>query len=74
MPDLPLPEDAYEISVSELAALRAEGKREIRLIDCREDDEWHICRIEGAQLVPLSVFAERSAGWEANEDEAFVVY
>jgi rhodanese-related sulfurtransferase len=25
-----------------------------RLIDCREPDEWEICRIEGAELLPLS--------------------
>jgi rhodanese-related sulfurtransferase len=31
-----------------------------RLIDCREADEWDICRIEGATLVPLSHFAERA--------------
>lgn len=26
----------------------------VRLIDVREDDEWAICHLEGAELVPLS--------------------
>lgn len=29
-----------------------------RVIDCREADEWEICRLEKATLVPLSNFAE----------------
>lgn len=29
-----------------------------RVIDCREADEWDICHIQGATLVPLSNFAE----------------
>jgi rhodanese-related sulfurtransferase len=31
-----------------------------RLIDCRELDEWDICHIDGAQLVPLSRFVEEA--------------
>ncbi len=29
-----------------------------RLIDCREPDEFAICKIDGAELIPLSTFAE----------------
>lgn len=50
-------EDELEISPATVAALRAAGE-EFALIDCREDDEWHVCRIEGAELLPLSRFAE----------------
>ncbi len=28
------------------------------LVDCREEDEYAICRIEGSELVPLSRFGE----------------
>lgn len=31
-----------------------------RLVDVREDEEWKICRIEGAELLPLSRFAEQA--------------
>jgi sulfur-carrier protein adenylyltransferase/sulfurtransferase len=29
-----------------------------RLIDVREREEWEICHLNGAELIPLSVFAE----------------
>ncbi len=51
-------EDTYEVSVSETAALLASDDQAIRLIDCREEDEHAFCRIEGAELIPLSRFAE----------------
>lgn len=46
----------WEITVPELKRLMDRG--EVRLIDVREPHEWEICRIEGAELVPLSRFAE----------------
>lgn len=64
---------ATEISVEELQALRA-AKQPHRLIDCREDDEWHICRIEGAQLVPLSNFAENAPPRLPDKDAHMIVY
>lgn len=64
---------ATEISVEELQALR-EAKQPHRLIDCREDDEWHICRIEGARLVPLSSFAEKATLQLPDKAEHLVVY
>src|SRR5690606_36432708 len=46
----------------ELAALRDDpGAPAIRLIDCREEDEHAFCRIEGAELVPLSHVAEEAS-------------
>ncbi len=50
-------EDELEISPAAVAALRAAGET-FTLVDCREQDEWHLCRIEGAELIPLSRFAE----------------
>jgi len=46
---------------------------EVRLIDCREDDEFAHCRIEGADLVPLSRFAELSLSILSPDDERPVV-
>ncbi|MBI4355409.1 MAG: molybdopterin-synthase adenylyltransferase MoeB [Candidatus Omnitrophica bacterium] len=47
----------WEISAEELAQqLKQNG---ITLIDVREPNEWEICHIEGAQLVPLSEFLQR---------------
>ena len=51
------PEDEIEILPAEVAALRGAGEP-FALVDCREEDEWRVCRIEGAELIPLSRFAE----------------
>ena len=62
-----------EIAPEELQAL-LEAKAPFRLIDCREADEWHICRIEGAQLLPLSNFAEEVQMKLKDKDAPVVVY
>ncbi len=45
-----------------------------RLIDCREEDEWHCCRIDGAHLVPLSRFAQTMPAVLPDESEHVIVY
>lgn len=45
-----------------------------RLIDCRELDEWHICKIDGAQLIPLSQFAELAPMKLGDKSQHLVVY
>jgi len=58
-----------EISVQELADLNeSEKSGEFRLVDCREEDEFAICRIENAELIPLSNFQEGSAKLIPAED------
>ena len=71
---LPSPQD-WEITVEDASAVLAEGEMAIRLIDCREDDEFAYCRIEGAELLPLSRFAEECARrfLDAAEDERPVI-
>ena len=49
-----------EISVAEAREHLSTEPRP-RLIDCREDDEWRVCRIEGAELMPVSRFGEEVA-------------
>ncbi len=53
--------EEFEISAAKLAAiLNDDSAPEIRLIDCREEDEYYICRIEGGELRPLSDFVEQA--------------
>lgn len=70
MSESPLP---TELGPEDLQALRAENAP-LRLIDCREDDEWHICRIEGAQLIPLSRFAELAPARLPDPAQHLIVY
>lgn len=48
------PDHTDEISPEETKRLAKRG--EIRLIDCREENEHAYCRIEGSELIPLSNF------------------
>ena len=53
MPEIPL-----EISPGEVKRRLAEGET-LRLIDVREPEEHAICRIEGAQLIPMRSIPQR---------------
>jgi rhodanese-related sulfurtransferase len=68
MPDS-LPE---EIDVESAALLLQPGPT--RWIDCREIDEWHICHIAGAELLPLSNFAEEAKRKLADPAQPLIVY
>ncbi|MEY5009194.1 MAG: hypothetical protein RLZZ253_333 [Verrucomicrobiota bacterium] len=46
-----------EITVEELSG-RLKSATPPRLIDVREADEWDLCRIEGAEWIPLSRWPE----------------
>ncbi len=73
---MPSPEDLpLEVSVGETHALM-DGPAESRpvLVDCREEDEWHICRIEGADLVPLSQFGDLAARRFTDPSRHVIVY
>lgn len=60
MPSLPSL-DEFEISPASLAILRNDpDSPDLRLVDCREEDEHALCRIEGADLIPLSRFGEEA--------------
>ncbi len=47
-----------EIEVLELKTKLEKGET-FHFIDCREQEEWDDSRIEGATLLPLSVFQEK---------------
>lgn len=53
-PDLPM----KTLTVSELKALRSSGDVH-HLLDVRQPDEWAVCSIEGAQLIPLGELPAR---------------
>ena len=58
-PLLPDPENGFEFSVEEVEALAPSiACGAVRLIDCREQDEWDFNRLAHAELFPLSRFME----------------
>ncbi|MBK8039918.1 MAG: rhodanese [Verrucomicrobiaceae bacterium] len=70
MTDLPL-----EIGPTEVSYLMGRpGDQGFRLIDCREQDEWHICRLPGAVLVPMSRIDELAPLAFTNLQEHLIVY
>jgi rhodanese-related sulfurtransferase len=69
--DSPTKHDFASWSPNELAA-RIEEDNAPRMIDIREEYEWRICRIEGAELLPLS---DIQAWWrELDPNEELVIY
>lgn len=72
---LPDAETTIEISpwaVSQWIGLPPEDRP--RLIDCREDDEVAICRIEGAEWLPLGSFPQALEALAIDRDRGVVVY
>lgn len=68
--------DTLEILPGQLSELRDSGDApDFRLVDCREEDEFAFCRIDGAELVPLSRFGEDAIPkLIENNDKPVVVY
>lgn len=50
------------------------GARDFRIIDCRELDEWHICRLPDAVLVPMSRIDEMAPQVFTDTSENLIVY
>lgn len=71
MADLELP---YEVTPREVEDRRKAGEK-ICLIDVREDMEWQICRIDGANLIPMSTVPARVQELDAQADATpLIVY
>ncbi len=62
-----------EIEPETVAAFQQAGIP-FRLIDCREPEEWDLCRIEGGELLPLGEWAQRHAAVLADPDEPVVIH
>ena len=60
-----------EITAAELAAMFKRGEKFV-LVDVREADEWAICRIPGAKLLPLSEMPQRFG--ELSKDGRIVLH
>ena len=68
----PTPE-TLEISIADFHALQQAGEPH-RLIDCREADDWDICHLQGAELTPLSRFAQEASERFAETPVPIVIY
>src|SRR5690606_16769294 len=53
---------------------RLDTGEDFLLLDCRENDEYAIARIEGARLIPMSELADRVAELEPYRDRSIVVH
>jgi rhodanese-related sulfurtransferase len=62
-----------EITVQEAQA-RLAGPRPPRLIDVREEDEWALARLPGAELMPLSGFTDLIAERLRDPAEPLLIY
>jgi len=65
--------EELEITCSDLSELLKSGNPP-RLVDCREIDEWNYCRIDGAELAPLSAFAVEAPVRFSGEARGIVIY
>lgn len=64
-----------EVSPEELFDLmQLPGPREFRLIDVREEDEFQICRLDWAELIPLSSLSSEAPRRLVDKDRPIVVY
>jgi rhodanese-related sulfurtransferase len=71
---MPFPSpDTLEITPQAVAALREAGEN-FTLVDCREQDEWDHGHLEGAELAPLSQFAETARKRFTDAREKVVIY
>lgn len=68
----PLPLEIDVAQVSDLLALPDSGG--IRLVDCREDDEWQVCHLEGAELIPLTRFGELARQRLKDANQRVIIY
>lgn len=67
-------ETPLEVSVDDVSYLMNRPGTPPRLVDCREEDEWHICHIEGAELVPLSQFGELAGQRFTDPAQSIIIY
>lgn len=63
-----------EVSVDDVCYLLGRPGERPRIVDCREEDEWRICKIEGAELVPLSQFGELATQRFSDTAQHMIIY
>ncbi len=62
-----------QISCDAVQAKRLRGDSFL-LLDCREQDEWDFCHIDGAQLIPMNELQARVSELDAHRDSQIIVY
>lgn len=68
------PIEISPLEVNTLLVQADDGTRDFRLIDCREEDEWQICHLPHATLVPLSRFGELAPEAFKDTQEHLIIY
>lgn len=53
---------------------RREACERFLLLDCREQEEWNFCHIDGAILIPMSELQSRVTELEEHRNSEIVVY
>jgi rhodanese-related sulfurtransferase len=61
-----------ELTPQQIEAKRAAGES-MCLIDCREPEEWALCRIEGANLLPMHSTPAHLQHLDAQAEETLLV-
>lgn len=62
-----------EISCEDVQQLLQSGEP-FAFIDCREADEYDVCRIAGAKLLPMSELRDRLPELESHRSERIVIH
>lgn len=63
-----------EISVAEAQLLIAAQGAQLRVIDVRDPDEYALCRLPGAELMPLPVLPSQAAQKLADQSAPLLLY
>ncbi len=63
-----------EISGQETQRLLAEKGTELRLVDVRDPEEYAVCHLPGAQLIPLQVLPAEAATKLPDKDAEILLY
>ena len=64
---------AHEISVQEVKQLR-DRQESFLLLDCRNQDEYDLVRLESAMLIPMHELPDRVAELQDHQASRIVVY
>ena len=67
-------DDPCPIEIDCASVQQALGQASCLLLDCREQDEYDLARIEGATLLPMSEIQDRLAELEPHRDRHLLVY
>ena len=66
--------DPLPVEIDCASVRQALGQASCLLLDCREQDEYDLARIEGATLLPMSEIQDRLAELEPHRDRHLLVY